>query len=140
MAYEVPRTVYVLEFTEGTALAGATVKVSALSVAEEFQRDDLRWTWATEADAKARRAAADALHQLFVDHLVGWDVVRDGKELAHDLKSLQSLEAAQVGALMDAWYAAGVAVPLPLGQNSTGGEPSPEVSMMLAEATQSLAS
>lgn len=140
MAYEVPRTVYVLEFAQGTALAGATVKVRALSVGEEFDRDDQRWTWATSTDQAARRAAADGLHQLFLDHVTEWDLARDGAALPATLATLRELEAAQVGALMDAWYTAGVQVPAPLEQSSTDGEPSPEVSTMLAEASQSLAS
>jgi hypothetical protein len=120
--FTVQRTVYRLEFDD-EAHAGMVVRVRRMtlgealhvSVALGWEDDD---TWAVKV-AKQRE-----LHELFVDHLVEWNLTEeDDRPVPTTLDGLHSLEGDLVGLMVGAWQAGRTpgAVPAPLDETSTDG-------------------
>jgi hypothetical protein len=141
-AFEAPRTVYKLEF-EGEEFGGLVVRVRALTFAELRDNRDLLYSgWETDQglDRDRWEANVDALHQLFADHLVDWNLSDGGEPVPATLDGLRSQEGQFIGRLVGAWRSNTIGVSVPLEQPSADGEQSVELSIPMESLSESLAS
>lgn len=140
--FEAPRTVYKLEF-EGEEFGGLVVRVRALTFTELRDARDLLysgWESNSELDREVWEGNVDALHRLFADHLVDWNLSVDGTPVPATLAGLQSQEGHFIGRIVGAWRANTIGVSVPLEQPSADGEQSVELSIPMESPSVSLAS
>lgn len=139
--YKVKRTVYKLSFTDDE-YDGIVVRVRAMSMGDRIHvAFDL--PWAPEDTVDERRAKQRELHEMFVDHLVEWNLEEEDAEdtpVPQTIEGLLSLEAEFIGLLVGVWQAGRAAVPGPLGPSSSGGELSPVESTLTEIPFENLAS
>lgn len=105
---------YSLEFGEGTALAGAHVRMrtTPVGVTRELEGHNVH-------DGEAM--------QLLVEYVREWDLEEeDGTPLPISLESLEKLDYRQLRELTRAWYNAATMVSGPKDERSNGGQPSPD--------------
>lgn len=141
--FEAPRTIYRLEF-DGDEFNGLVVRVRALTFNEWLEERDIlamRWVYDTELTDEERDRKADALHSLFADHLVDWNLCSDGEPVPATLEGLRSQEALFIGQIISAWRnnALGV-ISRPLEQPSSSGDPLEELQIPMEPLSESLAS
>lgn len=137
--FEAPRTVYKLEF-EGEEFGGLVVRVRALTFAELRDNRGLlytRWAWDPELGTEQLDANVDELHQLFVDHLVDWNLADNGEPVPATLQGLRSQEGQFIGRIISAWHNNTIGVPVPLEQPSADGEQSVELSIPMESPMES---
>jgi hypothetical protein len=141
MSYKVQRTMFTLVFNDPEH-EGIVVRVRATSFGERMRIwHDLSPT--QDDTLEVRKTKMDELHALFVDHLVDWNLVEEDDTetpIPATVAGLHSLEPEFVGTIIGVWQMGRAAVPAPLGQPSTGGEPSQVESALMALPTESLAS
>ncbi len=112
MGFEVGRT-FVLDFgKEGeTDAYGAEVKVRSMSIAT-----DLEW-W----EADARREA-----EIMAEHIVSWNLERDGQPIPITADGILSLDRPMVQIIAVEWVRATRGLSAPFDRRSRNGGPSPE--------------
>lgn len=121
MGFEVRRE-YVLQF-EG-AMEGAEVRLRSTSIgtALKIRGSELEW---------------EELLQTMADHLVSWNLMKDGVDLKPDLDGIKALEQVMVLAIVKEWMRATGGITAPLDPPSTGGsESSEETSLNWSEIPQ----
>lgn len=137
--YEVPDDTYRLVFTDPEH-EGIVVRARKMSLGE---RTHVWFDLALEPtdDAKTFRAKQQELHELFVDHLLEWNLTRKGQPIPQTYEGLMSLDGDFVGLLVGTWQAGRAAVPAPLDSDSSSGDHPPLVEETLAAIpSESLAS
>lgn len=139
--YKVQRTTFKLTFTDPEH-EGIEVRVRATSFGERMRI----WQGLSPEEGEpfeARKAKMDELHDLFVEHLVDWNLVEEDDAetpIPATIEGLHSLEPEFMGTIIGVWQMGRAAVPAPLAQPSTGGEPNPVETVLMALPTESLAS
>lgn len=135
---------YPLEFTE-PEYSDLVVEVRAMSLGEA---DHAWFDLSPEPgvdDNDTFRAKQAELHEMFVDHLVAWNLTEeDETPVPPTLDGLRGLEPSFAGMIVGVWKAGRRQISGPLGGSSTSGEPptlSAEVESTLAGIpSESLAS
>lgn len=136
--YEVPDTEYRLQFTD-KAHAGIVVRVGAMSLGEGIHAA-FELGWSADDDMDTRKAKQQQLHEMFVAHLVEWNLTKKGKPVPPTYDGLLSLEPKFVGLLIGTWQVGRTAVPDPLDSDSSSGGLSPVESTLAEIPSESLAS
>lgn len=139
MSYVVRRTVYKLVFPDSD-YEGLEIRVRAMSMGERLHAAfDLGFE---QGDSpQVRKDKQHELHQMFVDHLVDWNLTEeDDTPIPTTMEGLLSLEPEFLGTLVGVWQVGRAAIPAPLEQNSTGGDLSPVESTLTGIPSESLAS
>ena len=109
MGFGLGRT-YVMEFEEGTYLAGAEIRVRSASIGTVEQLESLQF--------------ADAL-PLFLDHVESWNLEVDGRPLPIEIEAVRNaMEAPVRDKLIREWYKAAVGVSAPLDPPLPAGDSS----------------
>ena len=111
MGFKLGRT-YVLEFPEGTYLAGAEVRVRSMSIATIERVEEMSF--------------AEGF-PLFLEHVEGWNLEdADGTPLAIDEKACtEVMERPVRDKLVREWYKAAAGISAPLDQPLPDGDSSP---------------
>lgn len=112
MGFKLEPTVVVLEFAEGHALHGATVRVSLDMTLDEHE----------EMLAKSRTGDASALVARFAAALESWDIEWQGEEVPATREGLGRLPSWVADELTSAWLRARGGLPLANAKRSTPGD------------------
>ena len=134
MGFKPQRTVYNLVF-DGTDLDGLHIRVRAATMKHRLHAFyDLRWR--TEDTVQERHHKQDELFQLFVDHVIEWNLETEDGEPVPVSKDglLGACQPDQVGAILSAWQSGRQSVPAPLAPESPGTSLS-EIPMTVLEST-----
>jgi hypothetical protein len=137
--FTVPRDIYKLEF-DGEQYAGIVVRVRAASFGTLLHIDDLFQPGESSEYADTRKKV-DELHQMFVDHLVDWNLEEeDGRPVPVTVEGLRSQQGPFTNAIITAWRTTPVEVPVPLERPSSDGELLEELRIPMESPSASLAS
>lgn len=138
--FETPRTIYKLEF-EGDQFDGLVVRVKALTFEElRDNRDVLGKALGPQDSMEEAENHIQKLHQLFVDHLVEWNLTKDGEPVPLTLAGLHSQESVFIGRLVGAWRNNTLGVSAPFVPPSNDGDQSVALSIPMETPLVSLAS
>ena len=128
-----------LVFEEGTPLHGLVVRVKPCTVGE--WNDMLRWSAEKKANGGEVAEANDRVTQLFLDHVVEWDMeIPEGVPVPLTLEGWAKIDNNHAGILITAWQLAMVGIPKISKGNSENGKTSEEQSLDLAKLSESLPS
>jgi hypothetical protein len=125
MGFEVD-SLYRLQWPADSRLHGMEVSIRSLSLGTMFRLDGITAAIAASNDRNEiedlyrERAAIVALH------IDSWNLERQGEPLKVNAENVLTLEARQVGGIIDGWIQAVTAVEPPLPDGSHNGEPFPE--------------
>lgn len=138
--FVVPRTVYRLEFTD-EQYAGMVVRVRKMSM-DEATHAAFDLAWEPGDDMVTRKNKQLKLHQMFIDHLVEWNLRDEDKTpVPMTVEGLRSCETDFVGMLVGTWQVGRRSIPAPLERNSSGGDaPSPMEEALVNIPSESLVS
>lgn len=136
--FEVPRTVYRLEWDD-EAYTGLVVRVQAMTIAEVLVGFAALWDL-DGLDQEQRKERLREQHQLFVDHVVDWNLHDNGVPVPVTVDALRSMEGRFVGSMISAWLRNTTGVSRPLVDDSTSGDQSAVESIPMETLQESLAS
>lgn len=137
--FEVPRTIYNLEWDD-EAYAGLVVRVRAMTVREALDGYDTLWAIDNSQDLNERRERVRQQHEMFMSHVVEWNLCENGEPIPATVEGLQSMEGTFVGSMISAWLRNSVGVSRPLDDSSTDGDLSAMESIPMESLSESLAS
>lgn len=133
MGYEIGAKVYKLVFADGQ-FEGLEVRARSMPLGEFLELAELIDAGGFTGDG------AREIFARFSKVLVSWNCEKRGKPVPTTVAGLLRLDLAEAGGIIEAWRDVITGVTGPLEQNSTGGEPSPEVSIPMEPLTASQAS
>lgn len=120
--YKVQRTTFKLTFSDPEH-EGMEVRVRAMSMGERIHAA-FGLAWGPEDDPKTRMGKQRELHEMFIEHLVDWNLTEEDEDetpIPATLEGLHSLEPEFLGMLIGTWQVGRSAVPAPLGSGSPSG-------------------
>jgi len=128
-----------LVFEEDTPLHGLTVRVKPCTVGE--WNEMLRQSAERKANGGEVAEANDQIAQLFLGHVVEWDLeIPEGELVPLTLEGWQKIDHRHAGIMITAWQLAMVGIPKISSGNSENGRTSEEQSLDLAKLSESLPS
>lgn len=137
MGFRPEVTIYNIDFKD-SSLEGLEMRASACTVGEynKMLKAAVSDTGITEQTIEDN----EWILNLFVDYLVSWNLDHPitGEPVPATLEGLVSLERPVVAQIIAAWQVALVTIPKPSKPSSSSGETSPEESLGLGSASESL--
>lgn len=134
MGFEV-ETVARLVFPDGRYEGAEVFARISLSIGEYFAVLAVR-----DGDTEQPKQYAEAMFRAFAPYVVRWNLTRDGAPVPCDFDGLWSIDRELARQICLAWQRAVERVADPLGQPSSGGRPSAELSMPMEPLSESQAS
>lgn len=107
----------------------------SLSIGEYFDVLAVR-----NAEIEEPRRYAEDMMRTFAPYLVSWNLTKNGEPVPCDFDGLWSIDRELAKQMCIAWQRAVEGLPGPLGQPSSGGRPSAELSMPMEPLSESQAS
>lgn len=139
MGFEVESTVAKLVFPDGRYAGAEVFARCSLSIGEYFDFLAVRDSDADD-EAGGVRGYVEAMYRAFTPYLESWNLTKEGEPVPCDFDGLWSLDRELSRQIIRAWQRAIDEVPDPLGQPSSGGRPSAELSMPMEPLSESQAS
>jgi hypothetical protein len=139
MGFTPQSTILKLTFEEGTPLHGLTVRMTSCTIGQ--WNDMLIWSGEQTRVASEVATANERVAQLFLDHLVSWDLeIPAGTPVPTTMDGWKSLDQNFADLLITAWQVAMVSIPKSLPRELNSGETSREQSLDLENLSASLPS
>jgi hypothetical protein len=137
VAFTPKPTILKLVFEDDTPLHGLTVRARPCSIGE--WQDMIAWGEEKATSAKDLQEKNDRVAQLFLDHVVEWDMeIPEGKPVPLTLEGWKMLDKDHADILITAWQFAMYGIPKISKNESPDGETSEEQSLDLAKLSESL--